>query len=462
MKFRRQIQKISARLAAPSRPTPATTQDPAVSAQEVVSEYKDYIKNVRNLLTRNGILAAGGLVLAYIFVWISSAAPEAETKVKILLSPLPASIGVACFSILAALSVALQIAVRGPSGSPTNVAHEIARKRFLVSLASVIALATLTLSLHLCIPSILTTHREVDLVRILGPLLIGLAIAMVSADAAVAADPRFGPEEQRTAWNRDMHDDLAEGLRVVTHRTTRPARAAGVRQVLVLLGTPAILAIINAITDDHTDVSQGIVLTALVLLVAIGIYLFSVKCLQYAVTREWISLIPLLFISVLLAVLVALGFSLTLINVVEREESLGRAAWIALWGIAHVALPTGLAYFSLRARGLDAPRGLLRQLVARRITQKLTRLPANSSAAAPTRKTNKLAITAAWVSVFVPFGLILAIVARAQIARSNAETHTVDQRSLRWSKAAISITVVVSLVLSVGLIVLGVWNPRVG
>lgn len=166
------------------------------TASEVDAEYSEYRSRIQKPMLQGVLVGGLGSALFYLLAWMSSvsaaqqaASPESPSSPTFVLAPLPASMTVAGFSLLAAVAIALQLAVRTPSEAETRPATVLARRRFLCEIARLVVLGSFTLAAYATIPVLTSAPHILDVVRLFAPAILGTLVGLVAADAGVASIP---------------------------------------------------------------------------------------------------------------------------------------------------------------------------------------------------------------------------------------------------------------------------------
>lgn len=428
----------------PARPT----------AAEVDAEYSEYRGRIQKAMLHGALIGGFGSAFIYLLAWMSSVSAAqsvedaaAPTAPQIVLAALPTSVLTAGFSILAALAVALQLAVRTPSEAETKPATVLARRRFLCDVARLLVLGSFTLAFYVLIPVLLSGPEVLDVLRLFGPALVGILVALVAADAGVASDPDFAPTELGRVWRARVARDALHGLRVVGDQTADVSRRAIVAQWVALLGIPVLVAVASAVSVPEIELSQRIGLVVIALIVTGVVYGATFGIYMNALANDWVTVVAIVIVTALLGASVWLTVPLAVLTRTGQEglSTLSPALSVAGWVLVYVAVPAVLAVWCLMPSRAGHPRALgwvVRGVLARRLRRRHRGL--NSSQRPPF---NRLALAAPLLSLFVPFGLILGFVAKQQIRRASASRPAVHQRGEWAANLAIAITVVVLIAL---------------
>lgn len=396
------------------------TANPDLEAEdegEIATEYESYQIGIRNRLLWSGgaaIIANLGLFLLHFLLEFGQT--DDASKVSIVLAPVPSSVAIGVFGVLATLVVALQVAVRAPRSSGTPRPRDLARKHFLAELAGGLGPASMAFGLYISL-QYLDAPRNLDIVRNFGPILLALLIALVAADAEIAN--RSSPRRmilQEAARDRRI-TQLETGLATVSDQGRAPSRRRRIGQGTLLIGLP--LAVVSVLGVLRAEPSPFISVSLLLieLLICLSIYTFLAKTTQYLAIREWITWAVTTTVAVVFTVYAILIYLVQ--GLAEAGETGGWApvARGLLTLAIEVSVPIALGLRSLAKRPASKPRGLLRHLVVRRIETHLERARAAARPSEPEAKApwNILAILSAALTVVPPFGLVFAVLARSQI-----------------------------------------------
>lgn len=430
----------------------------ATTPEEVAEEYSGYVTRLTKVLLSAAAIAITGVIVLFLLAWRSSVAPSESMSVRVVLVPVSASTAAAGLSILAAVAIALQLAVRTPSETETTPARALGRRRFLCETARLVVLASFALAVYATIPAFATAPEELDLVRLLAPGLGALCVGVVAADAAVAADPDFAPDEvgrvaraRARALLRHGIDSLSPGVRVA-----RPARLG---ETFVLAAPSAAVGFASSFAMSGLNPLQRVLLAAIAAVVALIIYSLAVSVYVKVVTRQWVDLaLSAAFcscIGFLFWLLTAYG---VLIRTAETR-SFSAAATTAAWGITYLAVPGALAAWSL-SKEATTRGGVLARRVLGVLTRRLDRLRDPVFEVNAQAKRNVLAVISPFVSPLLPFGMILAVVAKRQIRQANSGHADARQIGMKWADTAIWLTLAFSVLAALGFFVVAAIDIR--
>lgn len=434
------------------------------TASEVDAEYAEYLARIRKVTVFGALVGVGGTALFYLFAWWSSQSaavgsaegPPIEAS-PIILAPLPASLTIAGFSLLAAVAIALQLAVRTPSETEARPATALARRRFLCSVASLVVPAAFALAAYAMIPALANAPHDFDVVRMFGPALCGTLVALIAADAGVAFDPEFAPAEMGRVWRARVARRRLIGLRMVGDRPSALRKRTNVWQVFVLVGVPVLVAFASFLSAPDLLVRQRIALVVLALVIASIIYVIAVRIYINAAMRDWFGVTFIITVTIIFGALSWLMFIANTILRAAESRSLAPAMTTIVWAILYVSVPALLAAWSLtpfrdrrpRVLGLIVRRVFVKGLEKRHVGLEPKKGPAY----------NKLALVAPWVSVFLPFGLILGVIAKQQIRRAQEAPVSSRQRGEWAANLAIGLTVFFVVALIGSAVCIAVIDP---
>lgn len=417
------------------------------TASEVDAEYSEYRSRIQKPMLQGALVGGLGSALFYLLAWMSSvsaaqqASPDSPSSPTIVLAPLPASMTVAGFSLLAAIAIALQLAVRTPSEAETRPATVLARRRFLCEIARLVVLGSFTLAAYATIPVLTSAPHILDVVRLFAPAILGTLVGLVAADAGVASDPDFAPAELGRVWRARVARRTLIGLRMVGDQTSAGPDRGTAWQAAVLVLVPVLIGVASTASAPELGPWQriGLVLTAVA--VAVLVYAITVRVYLDAVAHDWVNVI----FTVVLTAAVGAAIGLTIATMMlqrtanEGSSTLAPTLTVEGWALVYVAVPAVLAAWCVMPSRDARPRALgwaVRAVLVRKLNRRHLGLNPRKGPAF-----NRLALAAPWLSVFLPFGMILAIIAKQQIRRVNASRPSVPQRGDRAANLAIVLTI---------------------
>ncbi|MFE6735570.1 hypothetical protein [Microbacterium sp. NPDC057650] len=441
-----------------------------VSAGEVETEYSAYVSRIRKAIMRSVWIAVTGIAMIYLVAWLSQLSAEARSLNgdpaggSFFLAPLPATMMLAGFSLLAAVAIGLQLAVRTPSTAESVPATAIARRRFLCEFARIIVVASFALAAYTAVPAVVAALDVFDLLRLFGPTICATLVALIAADAGVAADPDFAPVEISRVSRARYAALLLAGMRTVGRVGTDLPRKSIALQAVVLFAVPTALGLASSIAIDNATPWQRALLVVLAVVTAVVVYAVSVRLYLGVVTRDWTGVA---FIICATAVFGVLGWSMiasAMLNRSSDARTLAPVAETLLWAVVYLAVPAFLAAWALASDRDERPR-LLGILVGWTLTRRF-RKRHEGIEQSNRPELNRLAAIAPWISPLVPFGLLLAIIAKQQIRRAERPPARAPQRGRSQANAAIILTVLFVVVFIAGLIVIAAmdlpeWNTFV-
>lgn len=441
----------------------ATVARGQASAAEVETEYSAYVSRIKSAIIRGVCVAVVGVVLCYLLSWMTAISaqqspnPDSAAPMFVLL-PLPAGVSLAGFSLLAAVAIGLQLAVRTPSTTESVPATAIARRRFLCEIARIIVLASYGLAVYITIPVLFEAPHVVDLIRLFGPGICATLVALIAADAGVAADPDFAPIEISRVSRVRTAVLLLAGIRMVGGRPANVPRDEGVRQLLLLSGAPMIVGFASSFAAEHMNPLQRLLLAVIALIVAAVFYTVSIRLYVSIVTRDWAGAAAIVGLTVLFSILCWLLIATMMLSRSVSTQSLVPTASTGAWAVIYVAVPAFLAGWALTPRPDGCPRilgAVVGGVLARRLSRRHDGL---ERADGP--EVNRLAAVSPWVSPLLPFGLLLAVVAKQQIRRANRPPARAPQRGVGYANTAIVLTIVLFVMLVATLFVVAAMDPR--
>lgn len=436
------------------------------TASEVDAEYADYLSRIWKAMVFGALLGVLVIAAVYAGAWSASTsmAPSSSTgdhraTLMIVLAPLPASIVIAGFSLLAAVAIALQLAVRTPSAAESRPATALARRRFLCAVAAVVVPGTFALVVYATIPALADAPGQLDLVRLFSPALCGILVALIAADAGVASDPDFAPAEIGRVWRARVARRRLVALRVIGDAPATARSWTTVWQTIVLLAVPVLIVSVWAVTAPVLLTEQRIALVILSVPLTAVIYAVAAVAYLSAITREWLEVIGIIVGSGILGSLCWLTFVVAIFQSAAESRATGPVMATLAYTVAYVAATACLATWSLASFPGDQPRVLaliVRKTLRKRVKERHKGLPSKEAPAY-----NRLALVSPWVSPVLPFGMILGVIARQQIMRAKHEKREAVQRGLWAANLAIALTVFFFIALLVGsLIVATVDTPE--
>lgn len=444
-------------------PTPTPTPD-ALSPRDIVAGYDEYVAGVRTKLTTAAITVVILGVLAASLGVLTSMAPDSQGQTPVLL-PVSAELAVGGFSLLAAVAIALQLAVRAEdarvwaasAGDPprqNGVAHEartVGRRLFLSQFAELMVPVSLGLGLYVSWPFVV--QEPLHLLGVLAPLAGGLIVAVVAADASAAADPIFSQRAQKVAWAQKKRRVLGSGLRTAMSLMVRPSAKRIAMSVAGLVLVPLAVGVSAAslrymLLGELPTPAVVAPLAVAALVVAVLMMVFATSLFVLAMERDRVTLFAAATVFAMLLVLYVLQ---ALQLVIDDGTPSASSALGGLLMLSLVVAPGLLAASSLRDRGESESIGLLRWIAVGALKKAIRQGVVNVNR--PCERRNGMAIAAALLAVLVPLGYLLAMVADAQLRR--AAFSDAPQRGGGWVRAArivTWVTVVVGLSVAVVLV----------
>lgn len=436
------------------------------TASEVDAEYAEYRARIQKTMVFGGVLGTVSVGLFTLLAWMSEVRGAAQqagngspASPTIVLAPLPSSMTVTGFSLLAAVAIALQLAVRTPSEVETRPATVLARRRFLCGIAQLVVLGAFALAIHASIPALADAPAVLDVVRLFGPPALALLIAFIAADAGVASDPDSAPAELGRVWRARVARRSLIGLRMIGHRISGTSKRAIGWQIVTLFAAPALIAGASAVAAPSAKPSQWHALVLVSLVIAVAIYGLTVSVYANAVAHEWVNVAVIVVIAATCGMVTWLNLAILMLQraVDEKSTALAPALAVEAWALVYVAVPAALAVFLISPSRAGRPRVLglcVRAILLRRLNSRHRGLNPKT---AP--QVNRLALTAPWVSFFVPFGMIIGVIAKHQIRHANSSPASPPQRGEWLANLAIIMTIAVLAVLIVALFVGAAADP---
>lgn len=432
------------------------------TAAEVETEYSAYVSRIRKAITRGVVAAITGVTVIYLSSWMTqlSAVPHPShgdsTSVPLYLAPLPSSMTLGGFSLLAAGAIGLQLAVRTPSTAESTPATVIARRRFLCEFARIIVVTSFGLAVYTTGPALVAAPEVFDVLRLFGPAICATLVAVIAADAGVAADPDFAPVEISRVSRARSAALLLEGMRTIGSVKTGARRKRLAGQAVVLLVVPAVTGLASSLAIDDARPSERAVLAALAFVIALVIYAISVRFYLRIVIRDWVGVAFIVCITAVFGVFGWLAIGLNLLDRSSGAYTLAPVTAPLLWAIVYLAVPSFIAAWTIASDRDGQPR-LLGIVVVWMLTRRL-RKRHKGIEQQHRPELNRLAAIAPWISPLVPFGLLLAVIARQQIRQAGRPPACAPQRGRGHANAAVALTVLFILVIITGLFIIAAMD----
>lgn len=437
------------------------------TASEVDAEYAGYLSRIWKAMVFGALLGIFMIAVVYAVAWSasipvapSSSPDDHRSTLMIVLAPLPASIIIAGFSLLAAVAIALQLAVSTPSAAESRPATALARRRFLCTVAAVVVPGTFALVVYAAIPALADAPGRLDLVRLFGPALCGMLVALIAADAGVASDPDFAPAEIGRVWRARVARRRLIALRILGDAPATARSWTTVWQTIVLLAVPVLIVSVWAVTAPVLLSEQRIALVILSVPLTVAIYAVAALAYLSTITREWLEVTGIIVGAVVFGSFCWLSFVVAVFQSAAESRATGPVMTTLAYTVAYVAATACLATWSLTSFSGGQPRVLA--LIVRKTLRKRVRERYKGLASKNAPAYNRLALVAPWVSPVLPFGMILGVIARQQIMRAKREERETVQRGLWAANLAIALTVFFFIALLVGsLMVATIDTPEI-
>lgn len=350
------------------------------------------------------------------------------------------------FAALAALITALQVAVRSSADQAPD-----GRRQFLAQTAGALIPFSLGLGVYVAGQSAFASMpKTLEPVGLLGPLIGGIALAVIAADAAAAA-MRVAKDEESLRVVRERNVAELEHRRDSLAGSSRPASRAHltleVSATLLACGA----AMVSAYWLGGVVKATGLILLAIGLLIA-ALFIWATTYLigVAMMLRSWITAISNVIAAAIFCLLVGVQMLQTVVGL-SNEQTLARnlGGTYATWS-AFVIVTAVLAIRSLGCDGKGRRLGL-RGLAVWRIQQQIGRARTVNIAPSTPTVQRRLATAAAWLSPLFPLGLLLGRVATQMGNDRAAEQDLRTGRILRlstvlsWSWAALWVGACVAL-----------------
>lgn len=357
----------------------------------------------RDVLHGFAIVVVLGLILGYLKVLA-----DYENGPLLHVPRLSAGTALGCFGILAALITALQIAVRsGTESSPTP------RRQFLAGAAGYLMLASLALGTYVGLQFLVTAPKLVEPVRMFGPLLGGVLLALLAADAAAAAEIISQDAEARKVLQEQEIRGRRRRFLALARRTGSPRCREVVVDVLypVMLAA-ATVASMSAIHRVTNTLALGLLAVGVVMYIVVAWFVVYLAGVSSRV-GSWGGFCVAILAAIIFSYSIGQSFVTEAISRSTTVTLAANAGWsLAAW-LAFNAAAYATAVHAFRVSGRRKRRGMLLQVAARIAAGKLRR--ARKSPKDTGRSpANTLARWAIALCPLFPFGLVLAHAARQQ------------------------------------------------
>ena len=346
---------------------------------------------------------------------------EAQNKMHFVFTPVPADISIAGFTLLTTIAIALQVAARSPILGFENLPHEIARRQFLGAFANSLIPAAAALGFYITAQYWSGPHTF-DPVRLFGPSLLALLVALAAADAGLAASPEFGTHDLRAAWKRKRVQALKRAEDALTGSGRWPSKQGRINEACAMVVIPLSAVHTFLAFDASLTLLRYIGAVAISVIAVCLIYAFIYLTLRLAALRSWFEFSLMLALAALLTASVILGS----IQFAVAQESMGAPEsvlpWTLLLLMAVAGPPTGLGLWAARFSP-NRTAGLLRYHAARRVRQKRFRLlnepedKQTQQGEANRTSFHPFVIIGMCLSVVPPFGAVFCAIALQEIMR---------------------------------------------
>lgn len=456
--------------AAAQKRTDQKAANPRPSASEIDAEYSNYTARIRKAMVFGAILGVLGAGICAFVAWTSQTAPASERSgvpdagPTVIFATLPASITLAGFSILAGVAVALQLAVRTPSETESRPASAVARRRFLCSVANLVVPSSFALAAYSTAPALAGAPETLDFVRLFAPWLCGVLIALIAADASVASDPEFDRAEMGRLYRARSARRVLVGLRMVGNHADAVTRRSIAWQGSVLVGAPIVVAVVSFVSAPHLSLRQQIVLVVLALVVAGIIYVVATRVYINVIARDWFTVSTIVIMTILIGALSWLVLAGIVLRWAATERSLMPPAITVVWALIYVAVPAMIAAWFLTPFSGGRPKLLgleVRRVLVKKLSTRNRGVERSDDAVF-----NGLALVAPWLSLFLPFGLVLGVIAKQQIRHANKARGQQKQKGEWMANLAIGLSLFLVVVVIIALLCVGAldtpeWNEFV-
>lgn len=194
------------------------------------------------------------------------------------------------------------------------------------------------------------------------------------------------------------------------------------------------------------------------LLVAGVLYLIIVRVFSAVIAHDWTELIFVIAFAVLFGILGWLMVVSVMLTFPEAAYSLAPTMVAAGWAVIYVAVPSFLGVWAVTPAQDGHPRALglgVRGVVVRRLRR---RSRGGSGTGLPAF--NPLALISPWISILVPFGMIIAVIARQQIRQADSTPGQQPQRGIGATNVAMILTVIFFALFIAAAWVVAAIDPR--
>ncbi|WP_147429804.1 hypothetical protein [Leucobacter aridicollis] len=457
----------------PNETAPSTQESPkevaaTISAEELVEESDRYWRTLARTLALGGGIAAVGLLGISAIAALSRADAERspDTAVTMVLERAPMGLTLAVFGVLATVAIALQVAVRGHAAAPTPGSSELARQQALTNVAALLVPAALGLGLYAA-GHAFVGFETLDLVRTLGPLGIGLLIAIVAADAGTAVRPEFKSQEMQTFGRAREIENLQSAKAIAMVGESGVSRFALVSRAAVLVATPLFAAVgIWFFARPIQDIGGG-VFALVVLYVQTVSYLMSILAYYAAVRRQWGLIGGVVIVGGIFDIMYILAVTVLASRIGARAESFMVVVLVAACLLILSFLPRLLVFISIVGFPGSDRGGVIPNLVGRYLSSQLDKLQGPAVARPQKCKFNVFAVAAMWSICFPPAAIVLGNISLVQLQKASARkpmTGEVRERGkgLAWSAILGSIALAIAVLLGVATLAFMDWNQVTG
>ncbi|NYD67149.1 hypothetical protein [Agromyces atrinae] len=426
------------------RRKPVETGEPHDDAEVFVGKHDDYWRGMRMTLLRASIVATVAVGAVFLLREIAALTNTGTSPIRILLPPLPAEVFLATLGVSVTIAIALQVAVRAEvSGDRSRDVSGAARRYALAQVADALAIATLALGLYQSVQNV-TGPTSIDVLRLFGPLIGGVLVALVASDAAVAGDELRKGRDLVREWRLRRREAAARPLLSVTTGTRRPSGRAKTRQWSTLVIASVLAGLIPPIVIDSWE-GLGARAAAVLISLAAGAVVVAVATYSYqlSVQGDWVTLVIVCVVITLISVPVVILVYIVVWDAAVVYGSPFGAAMLLTWVVVSITVPSVLASRYLGVTASIRGRGVLREIVARHLARALARRVAEAARQPdePPVPLSALAVVACIFCVIPPVGLALAEAARVRIVHSHRGAQVLRGARVatfaRWASIAV-------------------------
>ncbi|SKA97692.1 hypothetical protein SAMN06295879_2425 [Agreia bicolorata] len=235
--------------------TPATDTT-ASKVEDLIAmetEYDHYTRSLQFAIWVSVLVLGLASLFLALPTWLSGGA----AAVPIVLIHINGATGLAAFGILAAIVLALQVIVRTPPAQQADREFE-ARKKILSLMAMFLVVMSLGLGGYLAIQNtIASTLGTFDLIRTFGPVVGGVTLAVLAADAASAARRSNGSKDRQAQYARYAMR-LREQVKALKSGSSRPLTwSERAVDFSILVAIPLLIVLVLDLSATPKGIGRG-------------------------------------------------------------------------------------------------------------------------------------------------------------------------------------------------------------